>query len=97
MIYIADNICFFIFSTKKVAGISQETVYSKILWGEDKFSKNSETDRLYYMNYIEKYAQLGADICLLEYTRDYNLIKEIKKYCLERGFKYYVSDSIELD
>ena len=80
-----------------MAGINQETVYSKILWEEDKFSKNSETDRLYYTNHIEKYANLGADIYLLEYTRDNNLIKEIKKYCLEKGFKYYVSDSIELD
>lgn len=80
-----------------MTGINQKTVYSKILWEEDKFSKSSETDRLYYTNYIEKYAQLGVDIYLLEYTKDYNLIKEIKKYCLERGFKYYASDSIELD
>lgn len=46
---------------------------------------------------FERYAEKGADICLLEYTRDKRLISEIRDYCQKHGFKYYISDSLELD
>ena len=80
-----------------ITGINQETVFSKILWDDDKFSTADEEDRLYFTNYIEKYASLGAGIYLLEYTRSNKLIKKIKDYCNKKNFKYYVSDSLELD
>jgi|GEM_PF-3357762 len=34
---------------------------------------------------------------LAEYTTDKSLIKEIKEYCAEKAFNYYISDSLELD
>ena len=80
-----------------ITGINQETVFSKITWNGDVFDKNSEEDREYFCGYVEKYGSLGADIYLLEYTKDQKLIKEIDVYCKEHGFKYYVSDSVELD
>ena len=49
------------------------------------------------MSYVERYADKGADIYLLEYTKDEELISEIAEYCRAKGFDYYVSDSIELD
>ena len=49
------------------------------------------------MDYIERYGAQGADIYLLEYTRDEELISEITEYCHDMGFKYYISDSVELD
>lgn len=36
-------------------------------------------------------------VYLLEYTKDKKLISKIKKYCNNNKFKYYISDSIELD
>ena len=80
-----------------ITGINQETVYSRILWDGDKFSSASDEDREYFSSYIERYGDKGADIFLLEYTTDKKLIKKIDEYCAEHGYKYYVSDSVELD
>ena len=80
-----------------ITGINQETVFSEILWDGDKFGTASREDREYFQDYIERYAEKGADICLLEYTRDKRLISEIRDYCQKHGFKYYISDSLELD
>ena len=80
-----------------ISGINQETVFSEILWDGDEFGTASEEDYEYFSDYVERYAAQGADIYLLEYTRDEGLIQEIRVYCQENGFHYYVSDSIELD
>ncbi len=39
---------------------------------------------------------MGADIYLLEYTVDDELKKEIETYCQDKGYRYYISDSLEL-
>lgn len=80
-----------------ITGINQETVFSKIIWDSDKFGAASADDREYFCDYVERYAALGADIYLLEYTTDKKLVNEIDSYCGRNGFAYYVSDSIELD
>lgn len=80
-----------------ITGINQETVFSKIIWNKNKFGTAGKEDHKYFTGYIERYAKQGADIYLLEYTKDKKLIKEIEQYCKDKGFGYYVSDSIELD
>lgn len=80
-----------------ITGINQETVFSKILWEKNSFGTASQEDREYFQDYIERYAQKGAEIYLLEYTHDDRLIREIRKYCEKNGFNYYIADSIELD
>lgn len=80
-----------------ITGINQESVFSKILWDEDKFGTAEAKDKEYFQDYIESYAAEGADIYFLEYTTDKSLIKEIKEYCEEKAFNYYISDSLELD
>ncbi len=80
-----------------ITGINQETVFSKIIWDKNKFGRAGKEDHKYFLSYIERYAKQGADIYLLEYTKDKNLIKEIEEYCANKGFGYYVSDSVELD
>ena len=82
---------------KVITGINQESVFSKILWDSDEFGTADPEDHKYFIYYIERYSELGADIYLLEYTTDKKLIKEIDEYCNRNGFYYYVSDSIELD
>ena len=54
-------------------------------------------DHEYFVSYIDRYGSQGAEIYLLEYTIDEELVKEIKAFCEERGYTYYVADSIELD
>ena len=80
-----------------ITGINQETVFSKIIWNKNKFGTANKEDHKYFLSYIERYAKQGADIYLLEYTKDKKLIKEIEEYCKAKGFGYYVSDSVELD
>ena len=80
-----------------ITGINQETVFSKILWDEDRFTAASQEDRAYFQDYIERYAAEGAAIYLLEYSQDDRLISKIRAYCEKNGFRYYVSDSVELD
>ncbi|WP_026493878.1 endo alpha-1,4 polygalactosaminidase [Butyrivibrio sp. XPD2006] len=79
-----------------ITGINQESVFSKIIWDENRFGTADEDDREFFTDYIERYAAKGADIYLLEYTKDKKLIAEIDEYCKNKGFKYYVSDSLEL-
>ena len=80
-----------------ITGINQETVFSRIVWDEECFGTAEQEDREYFQDYIERYAAKGADIYLLEYTRDNSLIREIREYCRKNGFHYYISDSLELD
>ena len=80
-----------------ITGINQETVFSRILWDGDRFGRASREDRSYYTDYVERYAALGADVYLLEYTRSGLLRAEIDGYCRKNGFLCYVSDSVELD
>ena len=80
-----------------ITGINQEGVFSSILWDEDAFGTATPEDHAYFTAYIEKYAAMGADIYLLEYTEDADLIAEIGHYCAEHRFAYYISDSLELD
>ena len=79
-----------------ITGINQESVFSAILWDGDKFGTADPEDHEYFTDYIERYAALGADIYLLEYTTDKKLIKQIDEYCEKHDFKYYASDSLEL-
>lgn len=80
-----------------ITGISQETLFSKILWIGNLFSAADRDDTRYFCDYIERYAARGADIYLLEYTKNRKVIEKIKAYCEEKGFFYYISDSVELD
>ncbi|SFB84057.1 InlB B-repeat-containing protein [Butyrivibrio sp. YAB3001] len=80
-----------------ITGINQESVYSKILWDENKFSRADKDSKEYSCDYLERYGSKGAEIYLLEYTTDASLIKEIKSYCKQHGFKYYISGSLQLN
>ena len=80
-----------------ISGINQESVFSTILWDEGTFGTAEPEDHEYFVSYIDRYGSQGAEIYLLEYTIDEELVKEIKVFCEERGYTYYVADSIELD
>ena len=80
-----------------ITGIAQESVISTILWDENAFGRAEPEDREYFESYIGRYGSQGADIYLIEYTTDEELIREIDEFCKEHNYLYYVSDSIELD
>lgn len=80
-----------------LSGVNQETVFTKINFDTKRFSAADPKDRRYFQNYVEKIAKEGGEIFLLEYSKDPILKRQIRSYCLEKKFRYYVSDSIELD
>ena len=80
-----------------ITGINQESVFSTILWDEDKFGTAEPEDHEYFVSYVNRYGTQGAKIFLLEYTVDEELIGQIDAFCQDNGYIYYVSDSVELD
>lgn len=80
-----------------LTGVNQETVFSAIHFEERELGTQSTETQNYYTEYIEVIEQAGKDIFLLEYTTDNELAQTIHDYADERGWKYYISDSIELD
>ena len=80
-----------------ITGINQESVFSTILWDENKFGTAEPEDHEYFVSYITRYGDQGAKIYLLEYTVDEALIGEIDRFCKEHNYTYFVSDSVELD
>lgn len=79
-----------------MTGINQETVFSSIDFAHRRFGQQNAEDSRYYRDYIERYAPLGMEIFLLEYSKDPLLKQKIADYCAEHGFSYYISASIEL-
>jgi hypothetical protein len=79
-----------------ITGINQESVFSSILWDEDKFGRQEKEDHEYFVSYVTRYGNMGAKIFLLEYTLDGELVKEIDEFCREHGFIYFVSHTLEL-
>lgn len=80
-----------------LTGINQETVFSKINFDQETFEKNDEDTIEYFKKYIAECKSNGLDVYITEYTTDKKLIRQIKDYCKENGFHYYISDSIQLD
>ena len=80
-----------------LTGINQETVFSKINFDQEKFEENDEDTIEYFKKYVEECKSNGLDVYITEYTTDKKLIRQIKDYCKENGFHYYISDSIQLD
>ena len=80
-----------------LSGVNQETVFSAIDFKENNFGTQTNENQTYYLDYLNTLDEAGKDIFLLEYTTDSRIIKEINAYATKRGWKYYISDSIELD
>ena len=79
-----------------VTGINQECVFTAINWEDDSFIRAEDEDHEYFMEYIEKFGEMGTEVYLLEYTTDEALAAEIRDYCSEKGFSCYIADSLEL-
>lgn len=80
-----------------LTGVNQETVFSAIDFDDNEFGKQTEENQDYYLNYLTTLDKIGKEIYLLEYTTDTSIINEIRNYASKRGWKYYVSNSIELN
>lgn len=80
-----------------MTAVNQEEVFSHIDFGTASFEKNTAEETAYFSDYVEGCRDDAMAVYLLEYTDDLGLISQIESYCEEKGFQYYISDSIELD
>lgn len=80
-----------------MSAVNQEEVFSSYDFGTSSCTINTAEEKDYFCDYIEACSADGMDVYLLEYTTDTNLIAQIDAYCKEKGFRYYISDSIKLD
>ena len=84
----------------KVDVYAQEAVFSKftdVCIGEGNcFQKQVKSEQDYLMEYIDIMSDT-ADILLIEYAIDKQVIKEIKDYCNKNNFYYYITNSSNLD
>ena len=78
-------------------GINQESVFSKYDFENGSFGKQDEEDRQYILERLADYRSQGAYIWITEYTDDESLMRDIKLYCYEKEYGFYITDSIELD
>ncbi len=83
-----------------IDAINQEDVFTAVNFDTGEFSESSKDDRTYYKQYASQASKAGLDVYFLEYA-DGSLYKSVlaavKKYCKKRGYKYYVSRSLNLD
>ena len=80
-----------------MTGVNQECVWSRINFADGTFSAQTKDDREYFQDYVERCKSDGLDVYLTEYTTDNTLKEKIREYCKEKNFRYYISDSVELD
>ena len=59
-------------------------------------TKRNKNEREYFTEYIDNVSSYGKDIYLLEYSTDKELIKDIEMFCIDKGYTYYVSQTLEL-
>lgn len=79
-----------------MTGVNQESVWSGIDFDKGTFNEQTRETREYYSKYLEACKADGMEVYLLEYTTDEKLIKKIKKYCKDKNFHFYISNSLEL-
>lgn len=82
-----------------ITGINQEMVFTYMDWDNNMLRARvgGGEEMQYYKDYIEKYADSGASIFLLEYTENAGIEQRVQDYCRDHYFSYYISDSLELD
>ena len=79
-----------------MTGVNQESVWSGIDFDKGTFNEQTREKREYYSKYLEACKADGMEVYLLEYTTDEKLIQKIKKYCKDKNFHFYISNSLEL-
>ncbi len=79
-----------------IDGVNQETVFSAINFENNTLGKSNEEEEEYYKEYVSFCRDKCLKVFLLEYTTDDEIKEDIKDYCEENNFMYYISSTIEL-
>ena len=78
-------------------GYHQEEVFSLISdYKNNVFTTQSSEDKEYYQEIASLMKSKGKEVFFLEYTKDETLKEEVKSYCDNKEYHYYISDNVEL-
>ncbi len=81
-----------------VYGINQESVLTKIDFENNGFSAQDRDTKKYFKNYLSLCKRYGLKVFVLEYMKDNKKINNvIKSFCDKNGYRYMISDRLELD
>ena len=81
----------------RIWGYHQEEIFSLIADYENNgFGKQTTEDSDYYKEIAAMMKSLGKEVFFLEYTTDSTLKEEIKSFCNEKGYHYYISSDVDL-
>lgn len=81
-----------------ITGINQECVFTNINFDIDTLTRQDQNSTSYYQAYLEQCKETGLTVYLTEYaSADDPVSKEIRAYCNDQSFYYYISPSINLD
>lgn len=81
-----------------ITGVNQECVFTNINFSIGSLTRQDEETSQYYQDYLAACKDAHLQVYLTEYAPKHSAIeKTIQQYCVQNGFHYYLSNSIELD
>lgn len=79
-----------------IDGVNQENVFTAYDFSKDVYTKNDQSTREYYTEYLDLVMSHGCTAYTLEYATDPAIRRQAAAYAGKHGYIYYISDNIGL-
>lgn len=79
-----------------IDGVNQENVFTAYDFSKDVYTKNDQSTREYYTEYLDLAMSHGCTAYNLEYATDPVIRRQAAAYAGKHGYIYYISDNIGL-
>lgn len=79
-----------------IDGVNQENVFTAYDFSKDVYTKNDQSTREYYTEYLDLAMSLGCTAYTLEYATDPSIRRQAAAYAGKHGYICYISDNIGL-
>lgn len=79
-----------------IDGVNQENVFTAYDFSKDIYTKNDQSTREYYTEYLDLAMSHGCTAYTLEYAMDPTIRRQVAAYAGKHGYICYISDNIGL-
>ena len=79
-----------------IDGVNQENVFTAYDFSKDVYTKNDQSTREYYTEYLDLAMSHGCTAYTLEYATDPTIRRQAATYAGKHGYICYISDNIGL-
>lgn len=79
-----------------IDGVNQENVFTAYDFSKEFYTKNDQSTREYYTEYLDLAMSLGCTAYTLEYATDPSIRRQAAAYAGKHGYICYISDNIGL-